>query len=374
MSITLVTGLPGAGKTLYSLVRWKAESETAGRQVFHASGMTVDGIPKLRLPWQVWDAREWPTLPAGSIMLIDEAQRVFPVRPRGAAVPKYVELLETHRHMGLDLVLITQDPMLIDAHVRKLCDRHFHVMRVFGLARAVVHEFPTGVRDNVAKSRSGSTQHTFKYPKAAYAWYQSSELHTMQRRVPAKVWILLLAPLILAALVAVFVMRTKARIDGESPDIPLPGGYVGGVPGVPGAPGRVGAAAAPGGQRVAPLTPGEWAQLQQARVPGLPHTAAVYDQVTVPVVAPYPAACVASAARCLCYTQQATRIDAPDGLCRGIAAGGFFVAWGQPAGVGPGVVPAVAAAGPAGPGFAPALSLGGTPPARLAPASPEAQP
>jgi len=44
MPITLVTGLPGHGKTLYTLARWKPEAEKSGRPVFHNS------IPGLSIP------------------------------------------------------------------------------------------------------------------------------------------------------------------------------------------------------------------------------------------------------------------------------------------------------------------------------------
>jgi len=50
MPITLITGLPGHGKTLYTLARFKEEAEKAGRPVFH------NGINGLNiLGWQVWD-------------------------------------------------------------------------------------------------------------------------------------------------------------------------------------------------------------------------------------------------------------------------------------------------------------------------------
>jgi len=37
------------------------------------------------------------------------------------------------------------------------------------------------------------------------------------------------------------------------------------------------------------------------------------------------------AERCLCYTQQGTKLDTGPELCKQIAEGGFFVAWDQPA-------------------------------------------
>lgn len=75
--------------------------------------------------------QKWQELPAGALMIVDEAQFPFKVTGRGQT-PEWVEKLATHRHLGLDFVLITQNPMLLDTFPRKLVDRHFHVIRKFG--------------------------------------------------------------------------------------------------------------------------------------------------------------------------------------------------------------------------------------------------
>lgn len=363
MPITLVTGLPGHGKTLYSLVRWKREAEQAGRPVFHSWGDSADGIPGLSLNWQAWNPREWFKLPAGALMVLDECQRVFPIRGRGAEVPEHVRQLETHRHLGLDLVLITQDPMLIDPHVRRLVDRHLHIVRKFGTSFATVHEYVNGVREQVAKSRGDSIRHEWRFPSEAFAWYTSAELHTVKRRVPARVFALALLPFAALGLAWSFWGGSVERMEGQA----------GEGQAVPVASEPAPVAAPPGatvvGAMPQPLTPAEWAQLQRPRVVGLPHTAPAYDEVTRPAVAPYPAACVANRFRCLCYTQQATLIDTPETLCRGIVAGGFFVSWTQPAAEAPQkALAAPTPADPPAPGGA--VSLGGSrPPAAAASSS-----
>lgn len=373
MPITLVTGLPGHGKTLYSLVRWKEQAEREGRPVFHSSGLSSDGIPGLVLPWQPWNPVLWYELPAKSLMVMDECQRVFPVRGRGAEVPEHVRQLETHRHLGLDLVLITQDPMLIDPHVRRLVDRHFHVVRSFGMERATVHEYVNGVRDMVSKSRGDSIRHTFAFPKSAYAWYRSAEVHTVKRRIPVRAFLMVLAPLVALGAAAWFYLRTDARLSGEleaSSIGRVDGGATASSDGSPmrsrGGPVGTGGA----GALEAAMTPQEFARFYQPRVPGLAHTAPAFDQVTAPVVAPYPAACVASAARCHCYSQQATRLDVPAMLCREIAAGGFFVAWQAPAAASA----PIAVARPPDPPMGGGISLGGTPPGERASPAPRREP
>lgn len=314
MPITLVTGLPGHGKTLYTLARWRDEAKKENRLVFH------NDIKGLKIPgWQTWDVKDWQNLPSGAIMVVDEAQFAFPTRGRGAPDP-WVEKLATHRHLGLDFVVITQNPMLLDSFVRRLVDRHFHVVRKWGTHSATIHEFTNGVKEGVGTSREGSIRHEWRYPKDVFDLYVSAEQHTVKRRIPMRVYLLFALPVLLGALIWFIYQRMKpenvqARMN-EQVAQSVPGGLSRG-------------SGSPASSRAAVLSPVEYAQSFQPRVEGLPHTAPVYDEVTKPAVAPYPAACLATKVKCGCYTQQATKLDTPDALCRQIAAGGFFIAWSQ---------------------------------------------
>lgn len=311
MPITLITGLPGHGKTLYTLQWVQDLAMREGRAVFQ------HGIRDLKLPWQEWKPDEWEQLEPGSILVIDECQSVFPVRGRGQP-PAWIEELAKHRHKGVDLVVITQNPMLMDSFVRRLVDRHFHVVRVFGAQHATVHEFPNGVKDNVATSREGSIRHEWRYPVKLFDAYKSAELHTIKRRVPMRVYLLFGAPFVFLGL-AWFAFQ-RLVVAPQAPAVPPQSGPLA-ASGLPDA--RVGAAVGGAGRDVAP----DYLASFSPRVAGLDYTAPVYDEVTKPAYAPYPAACVAMGSRCECYSQQGTRLVTPESLCRGIVAGGFFVAW-----------------------------------------------
>lgn len=312
--IVTITGLPGNGKTLYALNWVKHKAEKEGRPVYYS------GIKDLALPWTEVDPERWHECPPNAIVVIDECQRVFRPRMHGAKVPEYVEKLETHRHQGIDLVLITQHPMLIDSNVRRLCGLHFHVVRKFGTAAATVHEWGS-IKENCDKVRADSVRHEFKYPKASYGWYKSAEVHTHKARIPARIWFLLLLPVVLGALIWFVYSRWSGRINGEQQD-------ASDAPSVQTVASRRAAPAGGSGREV--LTAAQFVQQHQPRVPGLAYTAPVYDEVTRPTEAPYPAACVQTARRCQCYTQQATRLNMPDEMCREIASGGFFLAWARP--------------------------------------------
>jgi zona occludens toxin len=306
--IVLTTGQPGAGKTLYTLFYVQQLAQKENRQVY------FNGVADLKIPgWLELDnAEEWYKLPPGSIVLLDECQRLFRPRGNGATVPEYVAKLETHRHQGMDLFFITQHPMLVDTNVRRLVGKHFHVKRTFGMQRATVHEFPD-LRQEPDKSREGSVRHDFSYPKEVFTWYKSAEVHTVKRSIPPRVFFLLLLPIILAALVWATVAWWQGKMEHKT------GG--GDAP----APAQTGliSTQAPN-QTVKPLTTAEYLAQLQPRIPGLPHTAPRYDSVQQVKTAPVPAACIASAKKCHCYTQQATPLDMDDAMCRNIAANGLF--------------------------------------------------
>jgi len=309
--ITLITGLPGNGKTLYALAWLREKAAKEGRQVYY------NGIPDLRVPgWiELVEAEKWDQLPKGSILIIDEAQRIFRPRMHGKEVPAYVAALETHRHLGVDLVFITQHPMLIESNVRRLCGQHFHVIRKFGTHFATIHEWGA-TKETCDKNRDDSVRHEWKFPKEVFALYKSAEVHTHKRRIPLKVILLLCMPLVLGALAWYAWYRLDPARAKEKADLQKLAAPAGG-------------ASAPGGTFGAPgqLTVAQYLEMHQPRVAGLVHTAPVFDQVTMPTVAPFPAACVSMGARCDCYSQQATRLDVGRDLCLQIVERGYFVSW-----------------------------------------------
>jgi len=71
--ITLLTGIPGAGKTLLSVTELAKEYE--GRDIYYYN------IPELKLPWShLDDPSNWQELPQNSVIFIHEAHEVCPLR------------------------------------------------------------------------------------------------------------------------------------------------------------------------------------------------------------------------------------------------------------------------------------------------------
>ncbi len=309
--INLFTGLPGNGKTLYALSYVKAWAEKDKRPVFY------HGIKGLTLPWEEIDPQKWYDCPANAIVVIDECQSVFRPRTVSKEVPEYVSRLETHRHQGIDLVLITQHPLLADSSIRRLVGKHLHIVRTFGTERATIHEWGSA-RDNCDKpaGRRDSIKHHWKYDKAAYSYYQSAEVHTVKRNIPMRLFLLMAVPVLLIAAVVYVYKFTKKQTDGEA----VPANAA-----VQLSP----AAAANGNVKIASYKNAmedakQYVYQNTPRVDGLPQTAPKYDELTTPTQAPAPVACMATQSRCSCYSQQATPIAMPDNLCRDIVKHGYF--------------------------------------------------
>lgn len=212
--IYLITGKPGHGKTLYTITKIQERAKAENRQVYYV------GIKDLKLDWvELKDGAEWcnpEVVPDGAIIVMDECQRVFPPRSTGSKVPPHVQPFDVHRHRGLDVYLITQDPMLIDSFVRNLVGEHRHVLRTFGAHSARVYHWDC-VRDPDSRAERAASQQTdmFFYPKETFELYHSATHHTVKRKLP-RVVTLAFPFLILAvfALGGISYYRYKQRVAG----------------------------------------------------------------------------------------------------------------------------------------------------------------
>jgi len=316
--LTLITGLPGNAKTLHAIAFVKKWAERENRPVYYS------GIPALTLDWQEIDPLKWFDVPAKAIVIIDECQKVFRNRSLGSVPGKHVTELETHRHLGIDLVFITQHPSLIDPAIRKLTQCHKHLVRIWGMEASTVHQWGE-VRDNCDKpaGRKDSEKTKWGFDKSVYKLYKSSDEHTMKRSIPTRVKMLFILPFVLIALgyLVYSQMFGKQNVPGASPASsaalnPL-GASVLPAPAV--------VAVAPVFDALADAK--QFLAMSTPRVEGLLHTAPKYDDLTKPSTVPVPAMCVQSGdhgSKCKCYSQQGTPMDIKFSMCVGFAREGFF--------------------------------------------------
>ncbi|MGE0581719.1 MAG: zonular occludens toxin domain-containing protein [Steroidobacteraceae bacterium] len=312
--LRLVTGQPGNFKTARTL--WEVEQlrRESGREVY------CSGIPELTLPWHRFeDPARWPELPDGSIVVIDEAQRSFRVRAQGARVPDHVAALETHRHRGFDLYLVTQHPHLIDTAVRKLCGEHVHMVRRFGLERATMYRWEEVADPTSESEKKLATSSTWSPPREVYGWYKSATLHTVKRNLPIKRFVQAAAALLVVVVSVGFAARHVLHLGDSVESLELPSAVESGradtARGISGArdPGELG-----------PWDP----SMRAARLEGLARTAAFYDALQVVKSQPKVSGCmrldVGTRIQCRCSTAQGSDAHVSTALCVQLVKEGWF--------------------------------------------------
>lgn len=306
--IVLITGLPGAGKTLYALAKFAV----GRRDVYQCN------IPECILP--TFDPTKWPQLidtwPQDATMIFDEAREIFPPRNATQEVPDYYSFHRI-RHTGRRVVIICQHPGDIDARVRRLVGRHLHLLEGFGGGHSVVYEF-RGVGDTETRSRGLSSK--FTHPKSVFKLYKSADTHHTPRKAPLRVrmikWIL---PIVVLALLVGGTIMFRTLKNLEKPN----GSKAGIFSTAPGTAGLAEHASTEKGKHV--MTTQEYLASFVPRVAAFQYTAPRYDEVTKPVRAPVPAACIESASKgCTCWTQQATKLEVPQSVCDQIVKTGWF--------------------------------------------------
>lgn len=190
--ITLITAVPGSGKTLYSIGLIE-EALAAGRPVYtNINGLVKEKFSNNQLLQAAPD--DWRDTPEGSLVIYDEAQQahLYPSNAqRGKVEDERLTAMETHRHSGHDLVFITQAPTFVHHHIRKLVGLHVHLYRSRGLQAASKYEWShTCDAPNDRKEQQRADFTLWKFPKEHFAFYTSAVMHTHKFRIPKKLAVL----------------------------------------------------------------------------------------------------------------------------------------------------------------------------------------
>lgn len=252
--LELITGVPGAGKTTYAVARvlprymsQKVEG-LQGARIVHQGGikdLLLDhepvhvpalldwdgyddkwskmdrqpGQPPLDVPHQADNWHLW--MMPGDVLLVDEAQRLFKPSAPGRKVPAFISRLETHRHYGVDIILITQHPNLLHTNVRALVGFHCHVRKLW-FDRRMVYEWDRCTP--VTQIKTAINSNVWTPTKKDWALFKSAELHTARAmKVPAFMIFAALAILLVPYLAWTAYSRTHSKISGQPvPDASKP--------------------------------------------------------------------------------------------------------------------------------------------------------
>lgn len=201
MAIHLITGVPGAGKSLRAVwqcvERIKSDLEQ-DRPVFgNVRGFKRQApLPGSRYQNDKGEFEdipgEWMDCPDGSIIMIDECQERWR-RYRGTGEPPAeIAALERHRHRNIDFILTCQNPQQLSADVRALVETHEHLTKR-GKGMASVWRWSGRCSTSPSSNRRDPDCEIeiWRYPKWIFKEYVSANEHTVRNKIPRLAWIAL---------------------------------------------------------------------------------------------------------------------------------------------------------------------------------------
>ena len=194
-AITLITGKPRIGKTAFAVELLMFDDYYKGRKIFsNINGLLIDHHqPPEGHSWE--DMHEWLKWKEniGSVVIYDEVQYLFPTRSSGSKMPENVAFLNIHGHYGIDMILITQSPKLLDVNLREVVNKHIHIAanKMGGLTRLEWNE----VALNPTQQSRNALSSSHKIREEVLEYYKSAEVHTAHSHVKSRWYYVIIAML-----------------------------------------------------------------------------------------------------------------------------------------------------------------------------------
>lgn len=200
MSITLITGKPGTGKTVFAVSGYIKPELEKGRIVY------TNGIPDLKFSHieltnedlNRWDEREpvegrkgvyeLTMIKEDALIVIDEAADVWPALHL-KEIPQFLQYLRKHRKHALDFLLLTQDPHFLHPHVLLNVDKHIHLVTDWrGTYSYEWAEYC--VNPIMPSNQSRAVSKPYKLDKSVFSEFYSATKHLpkQKRSVPKMVY------------------------------------------------------------------------------------------------------------------------------------------------------------------------------------------
>lgn len=340
--IYLITGTPGTGKTSMALTwvldnKFELFEDEQGnkRPIFSVNIPEINTkvLPIADVPPEDFKAKPLhENFPEGAVIFVDEAMEIYPPRAASTKLPAHVEGLNTLRHYGLTLILITQNPAYLDPFVKGLVGKHIHIERKQLGSR--LYEW-----NHLQTSFSKATfdlaySEIYKPDKRTFTLYKSSTKHIKFKKSLSWYWyaLLILPFVVLGALY--WAKSSFYALGGEeAQEAPVSASAPTSAPEQPNASALVEtgleafgktssmAASEPSVEKV--IVGGD-VKDYVPRVPSLPETAPIYDNLRNPVNMETVSGCVKTQKTCNCYTEQGTKVYASKEMCAYWAENGVF--------------------------------------------------
>lgn len=245
MPVSLITGVPGHGKTqvaIREILKFVSENDKLEKQgeprrpIFcdiaginekgHTPIPDVEPIPFDEMIW--FGGQASPFIehkpdnlhcpPIGSIFVFDECQFKDWIRQRSGALSSdwRIRSMETHRHAGLDIILIAQGANYIHSHLHDLISPHYHVERPLNLPFTNLFTFNRYQKQpsSTTSKKHADDQINFGLGKKYGQYYKSSAQHNMKAKIPRKlIWLLGIFVCLIVATVYNYMQTDFAKDD-----------------------------------------------------------------------------------------------------------------------------------------------------------------
>ena len=335
--IYLVTGTPGTGKTAMvvdmilnnvdGLFKMTIEDGTVvDRPLYfcHIDGLDAKKFKAHELSEEeIQSAPLDQIMPQGGVLIVDEADYTYPVRPPSQAVPPYIKTLKELRHHGFTLILMVQHPTMIDRYIRQLVGKHIHLERkAIGTKRYEFFRCEESLNAAAFTSVVGSQ---YRPPKEAFKYYKSASQHIKFKKKLHPVFIMIPIGIVFMFYLGVPLFskwfglsdnqsqkqkseQQHAKIEEQDvlnvvqpPTLPQQSKF----------------------QEAAASVPEFSEAYYRPRVEGMPETAPIYDGIRSVNRMESVAACIKGSKGCDCYTDFGTKVSIKPETCRDWAENGL---------------------------------------------------
>lgn len=332
--IYLVTGTPGTGKTAFvvdmilsnydGLFKTELEDGTiVDRPIYYCH---IDGLDKRAFKAtelteeQIQSAPLDELIPQGSILIVDECDYTYPVRVAGREPPLYIKKLKELRHSGYTLILLTQHPSMIDKYIRQLVGKHIHLERKpIGTKK---YEWFRCEENLNAAAFASAVGRFYTPPKRAFKFYKSASKHIQfkkSRHIVFYVFPILLAFLIFRSFS--FFENFNNQIHGQNEQIQTSEKNIENQKN-----NDVSSDIIASSEVSEVSIDDNNLKLEDfdLKIPYMEESKPIYNEVRKVTDFPRIVGCISSDNSCNCYTQQGTKYETTDFVCRKWAEGDRF--------------------------------------------------
>jgi len=312
--ITLITGNPGAGKTLRALHLLHGLQPTGKRLYIH--GVTdYTGAAEVITDEQLNTWHDWAE---DAVILVDECHKSIPQRTKDKP-PVWIEAFAETRHKAVFWLLVTQEPMSLDAFVRRRVGQHEH-LEPRTQKQSLIFSWQKSANITDYHERQNATKTLWKLDNAQFQHYKSATIHERRNAPIPYLKLSIIIGVIVLIIYGIFSAYTAfSSFDGKPTQI-IPSIQSQEIINPPLSNSNLSLNPNPELNKL-----NEKINYIEARVPRVesqPWTAPIFDEVIPDLPETYSCLMTANKTRCACYTAQGVSVQLDKNTCIYLAQNG----------------------------------------------------